>query len=72
VAQKAYQDSSTLPYEQRNHAWFVSYAPALHPRLVLVVLVEHGGEGSHAAAPLAKNLYEEYFGLVHRDPAAPS
>jgi penicillin-binding protein 2 len=50
-----------LPYALRNHAWFVSFAPADHPRLVLVVFVEHGGAGSSGAAPIAKALYEKYF-----------
>ena len=39
-----------------NHAWFVAYAPADHPRVAVAVLVEHGGHGGSAAGPLAKRV----------------
>ena len=61
VGQKSWLDSTTLPFEQRDHAWFASFAPAYDPRLVVVVFVEHGGKGSQAAAPVARALYETYF-----------
>ena len=38
-----------------------SYAPAVVPELVIVVFVEHGGQGSRVAAPIAKLLYERFF-----------
>lgn len=40
-----------------SHAWFVGLAPAAHPRLAVAVLVEHGGYGSSAAAPIARDLF---------------
>ncbi len=61
VKQRIRTRSETLPYEQRDHAWFASFAPAEAPELVVVVFVEHGGMGSQAAAPIAKGLYERYF-----------
>ncbi len=61
VRQKTWVDSATLPYEQRDHAWFASFASDGRSRLVVVVFVEHGGKGSAAAAPLAKKLYETYY-----------
>jgi penicillin-binding protein 2 len=39
-----------------NHAWFVAYAPADDPRIAVAVIVEHGGHGGSAAAPLAKRV----------------
>jgi len=54
-------DESQIPYEHRDHAWFVAYAPAEAPEIVVVVLVEHGGHGGSAAAPLAREVMEEYF-----------
>jgi len=45
------------------HAWFACYAPADRPELVVVVLVEHGGQGSMVAAPLARQILEAYYGL---------
>jgi len=61
IQQKTWIKSRDLPYEQRDHGWFASYATAGDKQLVVVVLVEHGGHGSTTAAPLAKRLYEIYF-----------
>ncbi|MDX1643228.1 MAG: penicillin-binding protein 2 [Thermoanaerobaculia bacterium] len=62
VEQVTWIDSEDLPYERRDHAWFASFAPVDAPELVVVSFVEHGGRGSQAAAPLAKLVYETYFG----------
>lgn len=61
IAQNVRVDSNDLPPEQRDHAWFASFAPLDAPELVVVVFVEHGGKGSEAAAPIARALYEKYF-----------
>jgi penicillin-binding protein 2 len=50
----------TNPYD---HSWYASWAPYNHPKLVVVVMVEHGGFGVQAAAPAAKKIYEAYFHL---------
>ena len=44
-----------------DHAWFASFAPAKDPQAVVVVLVERGGHGGDAAAPIAKKIYEAIF-----------
>jgi penicillin-binding protein 2 len=44
-----------------NHAWFVAYAPVSDPQIAVAVLVEHGGHGGSAAAPLAKRVLEANF-----------
>jgi penicillin-binding protein 2 len=44
-----------------DHAWFVAYAPVDHPKIAVAVLVEHGGHGGSAAAPVAKKVIEEYL-----------
>jgi penicillin-binding protein 2 len=59
----AYLKSEQLAYFNRDHAWFVSYAPAQNPRIALAILVEHGGHGGEAAAPLAKKVIEKYMEL---------
>lgn len=64
IRQAARVDSRDLPYEHRDHAWFASFAPAGAPQLVVVVYVEHGGSGSRAAAPLARQVYEAHFGIT--------
>ena len=45
-----------LPWNRRNHALFVAYAPAEAPRVALATVVEHGGGGSRAAAPIARDI----------------
>jgi penicillin-binding protein 2 len=57
----AYLKSEQLAYFVRDHAWFVAYAPAQDPRIAVVTLVEHGGHGGSAAAPLAKKVIEKYI-----------
>jgi penicillin-binding protein 2 len=44
-------------------SWYASWAPSDHPKVVVVVNVEHGGFGAEAAAPTAKRIYEAYFHL---------
>lgn len=44
-----------------DHAWFTAYAPAKNPQVAVAVLVEHGGHGGSAAAPIAKAAIEAYF-----------
>jgi penicillin-binding protein 2 len=44
-------------------SWYASWAPYNHPKIVVVVNVEHGGFGAQAAAPTAKKIYEAYFHL---------
>jgi len=64
IRQKSQIDSEDLPYEFRDHAWFASFATRGEKRLAVVVFVEHGGHGGSAAAPLARTLYETYFGSL--------
>ncbi|MHC1744433.1 MAG: penicillin-binding protein 2 [Syntrophobacteraceae bacterium] len=47
--------------KDRDHAWFVGYAPANDPQIVVGALVEHGGHGSSAAAPLVQKVILAYF-----------
>jgi penicillin-binding protein A len=47
------------------HAWFVSFAPVEHPRVAVVVMVEHGGEGAYVAAPLAKRIMQAALAVIH-------
>jgi penicillin-binding protein 2 len=45
-----------MPLKFRDHAWFVAYAPFEDPKIAIAVLVEHGGFGATAAAPIAKKV----------------
>jgi penicillin-binding protein 2 len=44
------------------HGWFVTFAPAENPKIAMAVLVEHGGSGGEAAAPVAREIYARFFG----------
>ena len=52
-------DLSQIQYEERDHALFIAFAPYENPRYSISVLVEHGGSGSGAAAPLANKLIKK-------------
>jgi len=56
-------DMNRMPLKFRDHAWFVAYAPFEDPQISIAVLVEHGGFGAAAAAPIAKKVIEKYLNL---------
>lgn len=45
----------------RDHSWFIAYAPAEAPRIAVAVIVEHGGSGASAAAPIARKVLDAYL-----------
>ena len=47
-----------IPYKDRDHALYVAYGPYVNPRYAISIIVEHGGSGSKAAAPMAKELFK--------------
>jgi penicillin-binding protein 2 len=55
------KDSKSLSEMYRDHAWFVAFAPYEAPEIALSVMVEHGGHGGAAAAPIAKRAIEAYM-----------
>lgn len=57
--------SSSLKWEQRDHGLFVGYAPADNPRYAVAAVIEHGGSGSRAAAPVVRDIMTA---LIERDP----
>lgn len=59
--------NSELPWEERDHALFVGFAPVERPRFAVSVVVEHGGGGSAVAAPIARDVLD----AVQRLHAAP-
>jgi penicillin-binding protein 2 len=44
-----------------DHSWYASWAPANNPKVVVVVLIAHGGFGAQAAGPAAKEIYQAFF-----------
>jgi penicillin-binding protein 2 len=55
-----------LPWQRRDHALFVAYAPVRAPRYACAVVIEHGGGGSAVAAPIARDILIE---CQRRDPS---
>jgi len=51
-------NTSQIPYNERDHALFVAFGPYKKPRYALSIVIEHGGSGSSAAAPIAKKLFK--------------
>ena len=49
-------ENKDLPWNQRDHALFVNYAPYDDPKIAVSVVVEHGGSGSTVAAPIARDI----------------
>ncbi|NJM51957.1 MAG: hypothetical protein HC846_00395 [Blastocatellia bacterium] len=47
--------------KNKDHAWFVSFAPAYKPEIAVIALIENSGFGGSNAAPAAKGVYEEYL-----------
>lgn len=56
------REKEEIPEAERDHAWFVGYAPAEAPQIVVAVLVEHGGHGGSVAVPVARAVLEARFG----------
>ena len=63
--------ASALTEHNRDHALFIAYAPAEHPRLAVAVLVENGGHGGSTAAPIARQVFDYYL-LGKRSPPPPA
>jgi penicillin-binding protein 2 len=58
-----------VPIRNRDHAWFAAFAPVEGAEIVVSVIVEHGGHGGSAAAPLAQRVLARYF--EHKAAPAP-
>jgi penicillin-binding protein 2 len=54
-------EEDEVPFQFRDHAWFVGFAPVEAPELVVATLVEHGGHGGSAAAPITQRVLATYF-----------
>jgi penicillin-binding protein 2 len=61
-------DPDDLPKEERDHGWFVGYAPADDPQIAFAVVVEHGGHGGSSAAPVARKVLEAFFSAAGDGP----
>ncbi|MCP3687600.1 MAG: penicillin-binding protein 2 [Gammaproteobacteria bacterium] len=62
IAQEEEYDEATVAKKLRDHALFISYAPAEEPLIAVGVIVENGGHGSSVAAPIARKVMDAYLG----------
>ena len=61
IAQDEEYDEETVIEKLRDHALFISYAPADSPQIAVAVIVENGGHGSSVAAPIARRIMDAYL-----------
>jgi penicillin-binding protein 2 len=51
--------------KNKDHSWFVSYAPAWKPEIAMIALIENVGFGGKFAAPAVHNVYNSYLSKAH-------
>ncbi|HOV34217.1 MAG TPA: penicillin-binding protein 2, partial [Candidatus Hydrogenedens sp.] len=59
--QKKYKSEEEIPWEMKDHAWFVAGVIDQQPKIALCVLIEHGHHGSSVAVPFAKQVIEFFY-----------
>jgi penicillin-binding protein 2 len=64
--------ASRVDERLRDHAWFIAFAPVEAPRIALAVLVENGGFGAQAAAPIARQVLDYYVAGERKVGPAPA
>ena len=71
VGQTEEYDEKKLDKKLHDHGLFIAFAPVEQPRIAVAVVVENGGSGSGAAAPLARTVIDAYLGDDVLPPAVP-
>ncbi len=64
IKQDEKYDAETLAKKLHDHALFIAFAPADAPEIVVAVVAENGGSGSRTAAPIARKVIDQYFGIT--------
>jgi penicillin-binding protein 2 len=71
IKQNEKYNEKLINERHRDHAWFISYAPAEDPKIAVAVIVENGSHGGSTAGPIARKVMDYYLlGKVPVDPAA--
>lgn len=63
--------SAEVPGSRKTHSWFASYAPVNNPELVVIAFAEKAGHGGTVAAPIARKVISNYFGIEDKIYYAP-
>ncbi len=61
ISKKVDFEDKDVPLRFKDHAWFVSFAPAEQPAIVVAVFIENGGSGGSVAAPVAREIIKKYL-----------
>jgi penicillin-binding protein 2 len=63
----------SIPLKLRDHALFIAFAPVEDPQIAVAVIAEHGGHGASAAAPIARELMDQWLlgKVLYHGPGAP-
>jgi penicillin-binding protein 2 len=72
IKQNEKYHANEVAERNRDHAWFIAYAPADDPKIAVSVLVENGGFGATAAAPIARKVLDAYLLADEATPAKPN
>jgi penicillin-binding protein 2 len=72
--EKVAPTQESLPMHLRDHALFVAFAPAEDPQIAVGIIAEHGGHGSSVAAPVARQIMDQYLlgEIRYRRPGTPA
>ncbi len=71
IAQGASYQENMTPERFRDHALFIAFAPVDHPQIAVAVIVENGGHGGSAAAPIARKMMDHVIlGKIASQPVA--
>ena len=68
---EVYKDCRQKELKKRNHGWFVSFAPAKNPEIIVSVLTEHSCFGSSGSAPVARDIIRTYLEKYSQTPHLP-
>ena len=65
-------DEAKVSERLRDHSWFIAFAPLDNPKIALAVIVENGGFGARAAAPIARTMLDYFLlGKIPKSMEAP-
>ncbi len=64
IKQDEEYDADTIDKKLHDHALFIAFAPADDPEFVVAIVVENGGGGSKTAAPIARKMIKQFFGIT--------
>jgi penicillin-binding protein 2 len=67
IKQNAKYNENAIDFKLRDHALFISFAPAENPQIAVAVVVENGGHGGTVAAPIAAQVIDQYLKENHEN-----